>query len=1382
MNMLILNYIIQPLLGGAAGYITNDYAINMLFNSYTPLKIGGVIPKTRNEFIENISKLIEEDIITREKVETILNDKVFIDNFNKLIEDFYENSLYEVADNINIENIPCLNSCVENIKGFKDKEIKLSFFDVTCCILKNINPDEIIDKKQIDNIIISIYDYIFKLISITPLIDTLIANYSQNNIQLSLKDILGNGSCEIIKNNISNILINQKNYIADFDIKIDEILTKTKTYDLIFNTLKELVQNNSDKISSLLNQLTNKYIDSEKGQESVLKLCNSITLYIKSVNIKLSDILNVSYKESLKNIINLHFNDIAKILLNFVNDNSLDIKHMINLSVEETINEQDAAKKSILNMAKGTILSKLEQFDIEDIVKKFVNNPNSIDYLADLICNKVDDFLNNTTIGELVETLEDKVILTDKKLCGFIIQLIKSNTHNLSRILSDNILKFSTNDTIRGIITPKIVQFVKNNIICSKTFDKLIENKAHQYIDKLFENNINDIVVFLNNNNINSKDMFIKILEKNKTKLLNMINDKVYSFIRDVNLYDLVNNINNVDNNNIDLNIAVGLCEKYVNDKLDILIDKYSHMELYDIFNSINKIENIHSSTSEALKKLTIDNLDSLLQSFIKALSVNNLNKLNDEELCEMAKSFMGNNLKPIMYFGGMLGVIAGVLLSVFQSTPNLLEPFSLSSTITYALVGYLTNAIAINMLFKPYNEIKAIKNIPLLKHLSMGYIPKNKTVLADSMSHAIDSYLLSKESLNELFDKYESSIKETLTDNIAKDNFSSVKNIFDKNVDNIVNLLNKALYNYISDNKKDLSDMMFKQLNKIDLVNLIEDKKDCLLKLYTKNNVNITSFVSDKLCVGISNFASSKNNIFDFTSNVINDKIHLMTKKLIQDNYDMLCKNLNYSSVKNFVLKYETNYNDFIDETICNFIPNIASDKVNLLINNSISKLLYDEIITKKLISSINNNLSSNIALDEILGGRIKIEADNFLGKYYNNAQSIAKELLSNYRFKVSLIVQKKITENMNFLVRGAYAMVNGDKIVSEAVSKFMCDKLPMLINNKKDMLFKDILNFVGNNLLKTNLSELNINVCENSATNIVQSMYKSNNINLDFLCNSLIDCVITKTQNTTFKQLFAPLGLDSINSIFYNNKSIIENFIKTLNYEFDNNKLDVESILYEISSNLTDDTLKNTKIADIFDNIEMSNIVLFTDNLAKIIFNDNEIEKIFEFIIEQLNNNECKLTINKILDEDVFNDISIKTLDKLLDNKLIKEEIQNTLHKILIDFSEDNFKIINTETKDYLVNLVTDASILSLRNNLTTILKDIEFDKIAKEQVNAMSAKKIHKMFNSFAGKYFRTLMFYGLFGAVFGINTIFGLALSGMYVIKSICGTKDKKHKKK
>ena len=59
----ILFIFMQGFSGAVAGYITNKYAVNMIFKEYTPLKIGGAVKKNKEKFIEEVSELVEKDII-----------------------------------------------------------------------------------------------------------------------------------------------------------------------------------------------------------------------------------------------------------------------------------------------------------------------------------------------------------------------------------------------------------------------------------------------------------------------------------------------------------------------------------------------------------------------------------------------------------------------------------------------------------------------------------------------------------------------------------------------------------------------------------------------------------------------------------------------------------------------------------------------------------------------------------------------------------------------------------------------------------------------------------------------------------------------------------------------------------------------------------------------------------------------------------------------------------------------------------------------------------------------------------------------------------------------------------------------------------------------
>ena len=76
---MLLNTLIQAITGSVVGYTTNDMAIQMLFRKRFGL--GGIFLKTKDEFIDNISRVVERDIINHHTIEEELGN----DEFTKAI-------------------------------------------------------------------------------------------------------------------------------------------------------------------------------------------------------------------------------------------------------------------------------------------------------------------------------------------------------------------------------------------------------------------------------------------------------------------------------------------------------------------------------------------------------------------------------------------------------------------------------------------------------------------------------------------------------------------------------------------------------------------------------------------------------------------------------------------------------------------------------------------------------------------------------------------------------------------------------------------------------------------------------------------------------------------------------------------------------------------------------------------------------------------------------------------------------------------------------------------------------------------------------------------------------------------------------------------------
>jgi len=97
--MNLINAAANVVAGGITGYVINDIAVKMLFKKLGPF--GGVIIKTRDEFIENISALVEKDIINHHTIEKELTKDEFKVVFESIISDIFSKYLYENTEDIN---------------------------------------------------------------------------------------------------------------------------------------------------------------------------------------------------------------------------------------------------------------------------------------------------------------------------------------------------------------------------------------------------------------------------------------------------------------------------------------------------------------------------------------------------------------------------------------------------------------------------------------------------------------------------------------------------------------------------------------------------------------------------------------------------------------------------------------------------------------------------------------------------------------------------------------------------------------------------------------------------------------------------------------------------------------------------------------------------------------------------------------------------------------------------------------------------------------------------------------------------------------------------------------------------------------------------------
>ncbi|MBK3331666.1 DUF445 family protein [Persephonella atlantica] len=107
-----MHFLLPPVIGAFIGYITNYLAVKMLFRPFEEKRIfglkvpftPGLIPKRRKEIAVSIAKVIEEHLLTPEKLHSLFEETGYRERLKGRIEDVFdklvEQIVYSIKENI----------------------------------------------------------------------------------------------------------------------------------------------------------------------------------------------------------------------------------------------------------------------------------------------------------------------------------------------------------------------------------------------------------------------------------------------------------------------------------------------------------------------------------------------------------------------------------------------------------------------------------------------------------------------------------------------------------------------------------------------------------------------------------------------------------------------------------------------------------------------------------------------------------------------------------------------------------------------------------------------------------------------------------------------------------------------------------------------------------------------------------------------------------------------------------------------------------------------------------------------------------------------------------------------------------------------------------
>jgi len=1350
-NLMFL--ILQGISGGASGYITNKYAVNMLFKEYTPLKLGGVIRKNKQKFIEELSELIERDIINGET----LKEKISTDEFKMQLKDMctsiLTDKLRKSINDLKFKDISNFYECKDAFEDFNKENLKLIMSDFVSNFLNNFKIESIISNTQKDNISNKIYNLILDVLEKEGIYKELVHDLYNENSNVKISEIL----CEDSKDKIK---AESKKYI---ELVIKDIFEDEESLKASINKLCEIL-NTDDIIDKLQKSLKEKEIGFFINLEKIDDFINS-----NDLRIILKDIIDKVYEEVLQSdkcineILPEETNSIIESVLKVIIEKSspyiceylVHNKREINRLIEESINEvmidfDGTIKNLIINKARDTFLSdNPSKTNAVNKIVEYIENYSSDENTAKDLSEYIINYFKDIKVSEIFKNLDKefvygKLFMNDDSIIKIIINKL------LKKKIKD-VITFDLREFLNGNGREYIYNLIfENKYNLSKKISQIICENINNKVNEFYNTDIKSIN-FINSNiddiSKKSSKYIFELFKENEENIKKYINSKVQTSISEINLNEeFIKNKAFVENACIEKVLSIE----------DKLISKYEDTKVIDIIEKITRKEDVIDQLNEEIFTYVDNNLNTILNQKVKKIIYDNLITFNEDEICDLAQKFMGNELKPLSIFGGILGGITGVIFGLFSADINTFGFYNnglviLTSCLLMGIIGVMTNVIALKMLFHPYKENKFLAKIPFLKNFALGYIPAHRESMAASIGNVIEDNLLNASKVKSLFENKKNYLKMSLINSIEGNNYELLSNFIATKKETLSNSLYKRILKVLQDKKT--SNDLYKSIKNTKINKIIK-------KTHLDNLFNDFIKQRDSIENHIINYIERKIQKEEKIKDILNYEILLKINKSIENEIYSNIKNFTVSIVKkdfvkNILLTNHECYMNLLNKSIKDLLSEEKLEGINKFFEAKIEKFLKEDfkVTTIKYVEDyLTKELSNENKVADVFNGYVKLILNKNL---YSISKKLSDQLIKYLNInkdEISTIVKNVINNQLNFLEKGLFLMAGGNRIVDECVNIMVSKKTPKFIDDNIYEIISVLENILNNSLYITEVNEFNIKIEDINVLNTVDSIF-------DIEKNIDLNNEVKSSSYYLFKYI-SNIKVGNIRNFISEN---CMNEIDMIQEELSRNINDnLDEISRYVAKILKDNIIKyiyDIKIQEIYEKMNMRYIIktISAKVLDSSILNDN-----ISNIINDFYESNSNLTFKDFIDENIlFRNIK-ENLIGLFKNDEFNNENVRLINIVVQNAVNNNIKFIDNSTKMDMTEYFSEAILSGALEHTTNILKCIKLKEVTEKQISAMDPKEIHMLFDSFAGDFFKKLYLYGSFGAIFGINLYLSIIL--------------------
>lgn len=382
------------------------------------------------------------------------------------------------------------------------------------------------------------------------------------------------------------------------------------------------------------------------------------------------------------------------------------------------------------------------------------------------------------------------------------------------------------------------------------------------------------------------------------------------------------------------------------------------------------------------------------------------------------------------------------------------------------AVIGYITNWLAIKMLFRP-REAKYIFGMKL--PFTPGLIPKEKSRIANKVGETVGTHLLNSDSLSK-----------ALKDDKIKAKFNEVAKEKINQVINSNSTLEESLKNTLGENYYALKGNMINNITKTILESIQEEEFKNKVKFYIVDSIKerlnkepekIIDFInSNKFREVIINTLGEEK-----TRDIIGKAILKEVKTLGKE--DLIIEEVIPENIKPYIEEYVKSQKDTLVDIIKNLLrDNEVSHKIKSAINDNIpsivSMFLSGDVIYGKLVSLVDKSLSEEENKEYICDAALAFVHESMKKKVSDVINTVGEEKLEVISDALGDKISKKINteENIDSIISKLNYKISSFNSYEEIIKVLFNDYENILIDNIDSMISQ----IVNNNQLASGISKI--------------------------------------------------------------------------------------------------------------------------------------------------------------------------------------------------------------------------------------------------------------------------------------------------------------------